>query len=126
MITELTAVCISLASIHMPYEGQNQFNYGIHAEGGNYRAGVYRNSNNGNGMSGVTSYVGYSVPIVDAKNFRVGLNVALAYGYKSPVVGNLEFRVGQHFVVVAAPPIRTATAYSPTTIGFLVRFPTKE
>ena len=125
MITELTAVCISLASLHMPYEGQNQFNYGIHAEGGNYRAGVYRNSNNGNGMPGNTSYVGYSIPVLDAKNFRVGINVALAYGYRSPVIGNLELRLMDHLVVVAAPPIRTSTIYSPTTVGFMLRFPTR-
>ena len=124
MITELTAVCISLASIHFPHEGQNQFNYGIHAEGGNYRAGVYRNSNNGNGMPGNTTYVGYSVPVLDAPNFRVGVNVALAYGYRSPVIGNLELRVMDRLVIVAAPAIRTSTIYSPTTVGFLLRFPT--
>jgi hypothetical protein len=122
VIPEITAIGISLASLHLPYSGQNQFNPGIHLEAENYRAGFYRNSNNGNGMPATTSYVGYSLPIYSTKTVRIGLNVALDYGYRSPVIGGIELRLGDNVVVMAGPGVK---ADSSTIFGFGLRFPIK-
>jgi hypothetical protein len=126
MILELTAVVFSLASLHMPYSGQDQFNPGIHVEAGNVRAGFYRNSNACCNLPDTTTYVGYSIPLIVSETFRAGLNISLDIGYRSPVMGNMEFRVGEHVVIVAAPPIKYRGYEYPTIVGLLLRFPTSK
>lgn len=121
MLPELTGVVISLASLHFPYSDQNQINPGIHVELENYRGGVYRNSNNGNGLPDTTVYMGYSLPLYSTRTIRVGVNGALAYGYRSPVIGGLELRVMDHFIFVLAPKVGT----NANIVGFALRFPTK-
>lgn len=121
----LTAIGFSLFSLHLPYGGQDQFNPGIHMESDNVRAGFYRNSNADSDLPDTTTYMGYSVPLYVSRTFRAGALVALAHGYRSPIIGGLELRVGQHFVVMAAPPIKTSKHESPTVLGFVLRFPTR-
>ena len=122
MIPELTAIGLSLFSYHMPYDGQNQFNPGIHLEVENVRTGLYVNS-----RDRVTGYLGYSLPIGSKKiggvEYKLGILAALGSGYRSPVFGGLEFVVGDHVTILAAPGV---TGYSATTLGFAVRFPIKE
>lgn len=123
MMPELTAVAFSIASLHIPYTGQNQINPGIHLEAENYRAGIYRNSNNGNGLPATTMYVGYTLPLASFKvggiSNELGVLAALGRGYRSPVIGGLELRVGSRLVVLAAPPVTGASA----VVGFGIRFP---
>lgn len=118
MIPELTAIAISFASMHFPYEGQNQFNPGVHLEAENVRAGVYINS-----RDRVTGYVGYSLPValftVTGVRYKLGLLAALGSGYKSPVLGGLEFVVGDHVVLLATPPVPDHSA----AVGVALRFP---
>jgi hypothetical protein len=124
----LTAIGISLFSLHMPYEGQDQFNPGIHMEAGNVRAGFYRNSNTRSDLPDTTTYLGYSLPVVRSKSFRVGINVALAHGYRSPVIGSLEFRLGSYVVVNALPPVKIPShdIDTPAVLGFMLRIPTSQ
>ena len=122
MIAELTAIGISLFSYHMPFEGQNQFNPGIHLEVENVRVGAYVNS-----RDRVTGYVGYSLPIGSTKiagvEYRLGILAALGSGYRSPVIGAVELVVGDRVTLLAAPGVE---GYSATVVGFSVRFPIKE
>lgn len=122
----LTAIAFSFMSLHIPYNGQDQFNPGIHMESGNVRAGFYRNSNSRADLPDTTTYLGYSLPVVRSENVRVGINVALAHGYKSPVIGSLEFRFGDHVVINALPPVKYPKhgIDTPAVLGFLLRFPT--
>lgn len=118
MIPELTAIAISFASLHFPYEGQNQFNPGVHLEAENVRAGLYINS-----RDRVTGYVGYTLPVarfaVSGVQYNLGLLAALGSGYRSPVLGGVEFRVGDHVVLLATPPVPDHSA----AVGFALRFP---
>jgi hypothetical protein len=127
LCTTITAIGISLASLHLPHTGQQQFNPGVTLECDNVRSGMYYNSNRK-----LTAFLGYSYPIYEANNLRVGLFAALASGYKYPVVGGLEFRVGKHANIYLAPPVgkqvgsvlsSTRGNYSPTTFGLVLRFP---
>lgn len=122
MLPELTAIGLSLFSLHMPFDGQNQFNPGIHLEAENVRAGVYVNS-----RDRVTGYVGYSLPLVSKEvagvRYQLGLLGALGSGYRSPIIGGLEFRVGDRVTLLAVPGIKD---HSSTTVGFALRFPIKE
>lgn len=122
MLTEITAIGISLASLHIPHHEQNQFNPGIHLEAHNARMGVYLNS-----RDRVSTYVGYSIPLssgqIGATDYRIGLLAALGSGYKSPVYGGVEFRVGERVVVMAVPPV---PHYSAGVIGIAYRIPLKE
>ncbi len=134
-LTPITAIGLSLASIHMPHNGQQQFNPGITLEAHDFRAGLYRNSVRRN-----TAYVGYSYPLYESADFRLGAFVALATGYSVPVIGALEIRVGQHVQLYLAPPCGKScmagpkegvgTTYattggyaSPVTLGITVRMP---
>ncbi len=135
LIEHITAIGLSLASIHMPHNGQQQFNPGITLEAHDFRMGLYRNS-----VRRTTAYVGYSYPLYDSKELRIGVFGALATGYSIPVIGALEVRVGQHVQLYLAPPCgracmadtkgRVETTLpssggnnSPTTLGITVRFP---
>lgn len=116
MFDYITAIGISLASLHVPYNGQNQFNPGLHVEADNVRAGVYYNS-----RSRITSYVGYSIPLYTTEGFRAGFLAALGTGYGSPVIGGVELMVGQHFTMLVVPGV---PGYSSTIAGFALRIPT--
>jgi hypothetical protein len=120
MISELTAIGISLASLHIPYDGQNQFNPGIHFEAQNARFGAYVNS-----RDRVTGYVGYQLPIASTNIAGVEIDTrvfaALASGYRSPVIGAVECVVGQRFVVLLAP----TSDFKGITLGFALRFTTE-
>ena len=126
MLPELTAIAISITSLHIPYDEQNYVNPGIHLEAENYRAGVYRNSNRYNGVSHTTAYVGYTVPLGSVKvggiPIRFGALLALDYGYSTPVIGALESRVGDRLVVIAAPNI-AGTGKAGAVLGFAYRIP---
>jgi hypothetical protein len=118
MLPELTAIGISLASVHIPYANQNQINPGIHLEMEDVRLGVYRNSNINNKLPHTTAYVGYSVPIYSTEGFRIGGNVAVAYGYRTPVIGGLELRFGSRLVVMVVPPVGISSV-----VAFAYRIP---
>lgn len=116
MIAELTAIGISLASLHIPFTGQNQFNPGIHAEINDViRTGVYINS-----RDRVSVYVGGQLRLLHGELH--GLNIqlrgfgGLSSGYRSPVIGGLELVAG-NVVVLLAPKTRD----SAWTIGFALR-----
>lgn len=111
----ITAIAFSVGSIHIPRTDQNQINPGIHVEMEDYRAGVYYNS-----KRNITAYVGYSLPIVRTKDFRIGALVALGSGYDSPFIGGLDVMVDEHLTFLLVPKI---SDYNPATIGFAVRFP---
>ena len=116
MLGTLTAIGISLASLHIPYEGQNQFNPGLHAEINDVvRTGVFVNS-----RDRVAAYVGGQLyftrfQIGDIESSVRGF-AALSTGYKSPVIGGLEFVAG-NVVVLVAPK----TKESAWTLGFALR-----
>jgi hypothetical protein len=122
MLPELTAISLSLFSLHFPYTGQNQFNPGIHLEAENVRVGGYLNS-----RDHFTGYVGYSIPIarkeIAGVEYKLGVLAALGSGYQSPIIGGLEFMVGDHVKLLAAPGMK---GYSQTVVGFALRFPIKE
>ena len=122
MLPELTAIGISLASLHFPYDGQNQFNPGLHLEAERYRAGVYVNS-----REHITIYAGYAYPLTQFRVGGVGFNLsimgAVGTGYKSPVIGGLELNVNKRLVFLAVPGIK---GISSTTVGFGVLIPVKE
>lgn len=116
MIAELTAIGISLASLHIPYEGQNQFNPGIHAEVNDaIRTGVFVNS-----RDRVCAYVGGQLYLTRTEVAGVPTSIrvfgALATGYKSPVIGGLEFVAGP--VVLLVAPKTNDSAW---TLGFALR-----
>ena len=116
MLLELTAIGISLASLHIPYEGQNQFNPGIHGEFNDViRAGVFVNS-----RDRVASYVGGQIYFgrfqIGGVESSIRGFAALSTGYKSPVIGGLEFVAG-NVVALVAPK----TKESAWTLGFALR-----
>jgi len=117
MLEYITAIGISLTSLHFPNHDQNQFNPGIHVEVKDARAGVYLNS-----RDRITAYVGYSLPLYRSETLRIGALAALGSGYGSPIIGGLEFMVGQHFTMLAVPGI---PGYSSTIVGFALRSPIK-
>lgn len=114
MLPNLTAVAFSIMSLHLPNDGQNQLNPGVHLEITNARMGYYRNSRDRN-----TAYVGYAVPFYGSKNFRVSGMVALCSGYRSPVCGGLELVVSEHLAVMVVPGV----GQTATTLGFAFRIP---
>ena len=134
ILEPITAIGLSLASIHMPHNGQQQINPGITLEASDVRMGVYRNS-----VRRTTAYVGYSYPLWESKDFRIGLFGAVATGYSIPVIGALEVRVGKHVQLYLAPPCgkscmgrsegvgttlpSTREHQSPVTLGITVRMP---
>ena len=116
MIAELTAIGISLASLHMPYEGQNQFNPGLHAEINDVvRAGVFVNTDRV-----VAGDVGGQVYLTRSDIAGVPTSVrlfgAFSSGYSPPVIGGMEFVVGS-VVVLLTPKVRE----HPWTLGFALR-----
>jgi hypothetical protein len=134
ILEPITAIGLSLASIHMPHNGQQQFNPGITLEAHDIRAGIYRNS-----VRRTTAYIGYSYPLLETTHLRIGAFGALATGYSVPVIGALEVRVGQHVQLYLAPPCgkscmgrsegvdttlpSTREHQSPVTLGITVRMP---
>ena len=122
MLPELTAIGISLFSLHFPHTYQNQFNPGVHLEAENVRVGVYVNS-----RDHLTGYVGYSIPLIRKEvagmEYKLGLLAALGSGYRSPVIGGLELGVGDRVTLLAVPGVK---GYAATVVGFAVRFPIKE
>ena len=124
MIDLITAIGISLGSLHIPHADQNQVNPGVILEAGDYRAGIYRNS-----LRRTTAFVGYSLPLLEGKMGRLGLLGAIGTGYHSPLMGGLEYRVGQHLAGVFVPKFKytkdDVETESATTIGFVLRFPIK-
>ncbi len=126
-LTPITAIGLSLGSIHFPHNGQQQFNPGITLEAHDFRMGLYRNS-----VRRTTAYVGYSYPLYDSKELRIGVFGALATGYSIPVIGAVEVRVGQHVQLYLAPPCgkscntnvsATGGTTSPVTLGITLRMP---
>jgi hypothetical protein len=116
MIAELTAVGISLASLHIPFTGQNQFNPGIHAEVNDVvRTGVFVNS-----RDRVSAYVGGQLYLTRTEIAGIPTSIrvfgALATGYKSPVIGGLELVAGS--VVLLIAPKTNDSAW---TLGFALR-----
>ena len=116
MIDYITAIGISLASLHIPHTDQRQFNPGIYVEIDNARLGYYRNSRDRN-----TFYVGYALPIYSQENIRVSVFGALASGYDAPFTGGLEFTIGKYLSVVGIPKLGKYN--DANTLGFSLRIP---
>lgn len=105
---ELVAFLIPLASIHMPYGGQNQFNPGLAAEftvpelklprSLSFAVGAYENSYEKTTAFGQVVWTAYR-----AGDFRAGGSIGLGTGYDQPVVGGLFVSYG-HVHVTFIPP----------------------